>query len=73
MSEKRLENIVREFEKTGKSSINETVKFNGKVYTIQIESRAVKLNESFQINKASTISALPSGSPCGCCGGSGRS
>ncbi|MBP6582429.1 MAG: hypothetical protein KA204_03000 [Chromatiaceae bacterium] len=32
--------------------------------------KSIVFSES--LNRAQTISALPSGAPCGCCGGSGR-
>ena len=73
MTNKNYENIVREFNKTGKSSLDEVFELNGQVYIVKIEKKSKISTENFILNKAQNISALGSGSPCGCCNGTGRS
>ncbi|WP_144397574.1 hypothetical protein ABF162_13740 [Vibrio coralliilyticus] len=76
MASKHIENIVREFEKLGETSLSQTLKYKDKVYTVRISKRDETLSESFSfatnMHKSNTVSALPSGSPCGCCNGTGR-
>ena len=73
MANKYYENIVREFNKTGKFSLDEVFELDGQIYTVKIEKKSKMITESFTVNKAQNISALGAGSPCGCCNGTGRS
>ncbi len=51
--------------------------YQNHIFHIRIEAEDVRLlTESQRLQKSinsSTISSLPSGTPCSCCGGSGRS
>lgn len=74
MNEKYLKVAVQDFAKTNSNDLTKTYEINNEYYTVTIvkEKRRV-INESLIKARSETISALPSGSPCGCCGGSGRS
>ncbi len=59
------------------SSVTENVKFSGYggLFTITVEYKPPIVMESVDfaaLNRATTISALPSGTTCGCCNGTGR-
>lgn len=78
MDEKTVIQAVREFSKSGDQRYKKSFFVSGKpeeILTITIErTRRIVGNENLAFEaRANTISALPSGSPCGCCGGSGRS
>lgn len=77
MNEKTIIQTVREFAKSGDQKFKRAFHLSGntdEIFTITIErTRRVLVTESAALEaRANTISALPSGAPCGCCGGSGK-
>jgi hypothetical protein len=78
MKEKAIEQAVLDFYNSEKHHYRKefSISENGDEFiTITItRNKLVAANESLSLEaRANTISALPSGSSCGCCGGSGRS
>ena len=77
MDKKIIQALIADLEKSGHSSFTQDLKHGDTLYSLRIEKRKHSIYESFDqkmvFNRAETISALPSGSQCGCCGGSGRS
>ncbi|WP_421348835.1 hypothetical protein [Aeromonas veronii] len=78
MNDKYIKLAVQEFSKSGSASYEKTFKIKdskGVFYTVTIVKETPKLiTESIGFeSRSNTISALPSGSTCGCCNGSGRS
>lgn len=78
MKSKLIQRIIFDFAKGNDKKYEESFSlqgYEGEVFTIRIERNKEHLiNESISMEALSnTISALPSGSPCGCCGGSGKS
>ncbi len=78
MNEKAIKQIVIDLAKSGDQKYEKSFLVSGspdEVFTVTVTRRKrVLVTESISIEaRANTISALPSGSPCGCCGGSGRS
>lgn len=78
MDKKIIKALLADLEKSGTSSFTQDFKHGDTLYSLRIEKR--KRNFSFEsydqtmaFNRAESISALPSGNQCGCCGGSGRS
>lgn len=77
MNEKTILQTVREFAKSGDSKFEKSFHLSGnteEIITITIKrTRRSLANQSILLEaRANTISALPSGAPCGCCGGSGK-
>lgn len=77
MNEKTVIQTVREFSKNGDQRFKKSFFVSGntdEIITVTIErTRRILATESLSFEaRANTISALPSGSPCGCCGGSGK-
>lgn len=77
MNEKTVIQTVREFSKSGDQRFKKSFFVSGnadEIITVTIErTRRVFATESLSLEaRANTISALPSGAPCGCCGGSGK-
>ena len=77
MNEKTVIQTVREFSKSGDQTFKKSFFVSGnteEIITVTIErTRRVVATESLSFKaRANTISALPSGAPCGCCGGSGK-
>ena len=77
MNEKTVIQTVREFAKSGDQKFKKSFSVSGsteEIITVAIErTRRVLVTESISLEaRANTISALPSGAPCGCCGGSGK-
>ena len=77
MNEKTVVQTVREFAKSGDQRFKKSFSVSGnsdEIITVTIErTRRVLATESLLFEaRANTISALPSGAPCGCCGGSGK-
>ena len=78
MSDESIKKSVLDF---SKSNIPQYKKFfkvtdnDNEVFTVTIERRKRSVATESMIFEArsNTISAFPSGSPCGCCSGSGRS
>lgn len=74
MNDKYMEQAVIEFAKTGKRDIEKNFTLQDKGYTVIIKKNSqVLIEESNLYSNVNTISTLPSGNSCGCCGGSGRS
>lgn len=78
MNENLVKKVVQEFSKDNISQYEKTFSIVGndtEIFTVRIErKRRILVNESIALeSRFNTISALPSGAPCGCCGGSGRS
>ncbi len=77
MNEKTVIQTVREFSKSGDQRFKKSFSVSGspdEIITVTIErTKRVLAAESLSFEaRANTISALPSGAPCGCCGGSGK-
>ncbi|NMQ30166.1 hypothetical protein E4Q23_21850 [Candidatus Accumulibacter phosphatis] len=77
MNEKPVIQTVREFSKSGDQRFNKSFFVSGntdEIITVTIErTKQVLATKSLSFEaRANTISALPSGAPCGCCGGSGK-
>lgn len=77
MNEKTIAQTVREFVKSGDQRFKKSFSVSGnadEIITVTIErTRRVLATESLSLAaRANTISALPSGAPCDCCGGSGK-
>lgn len=78
MNEKTVIQTVREFSKSGDQRFKKSFLVSGntdEIITVTIErTRRVLVAESLSLEeaRANTISALPAGAPCGCCGGSGK-
>lgn len=78
MNENLVRKVVVEFSKDNQSEYKKAFKVSGdenEVYIVTIErKRRSVVTESISMEaRDNTISALPSGAPCGCCGGSGKS
>ncbi|EJL6584463.1 hypothetical protein SHB62_002403 [Vibrio cholerae] len=73
MNDKYVKLSVQEFAKNSSPDFKKTYEIDGEYYTISIQKeKRMVINESL-IKSSTTISALPSGSPCRSCGGSGIS
>jgi len=78
MDEKAVKQAVRELDKSGDARYEKSFSIKDKpdeVFTVTIvrKKRAMIAEDISMEARANTISALPSGPACGCCGGSGRS
>ena len=76
MNEKYIKLAIVELDKSGESSFKKTYKIEGinNGYAVIIEKiEKHMMLESISKENFTTISALPSGTSCGCCNGSGRS
>ncbi|MDX5991742.1 hypothetical protein [Ectopseudomonas alcaliphila] len=78
MKEDSIKQAVSDFYNSGESRYQKEFSISGKsdeFITVTIKrTKLVMANESLSFEaRANTVSALPSGSSCGCCGGSGRS
>ncbi len=78
MNEKSVKQAVLELIKSNEQRYEKSFSLAGNsddIFTVKIErNRSVLVTKSISMEaRANTISALPSGSPCGCCNGSGRS
>lgn len=78
MNKDVIKAAVAEFIKEGKPADQMSFSYRDnplEIYTIRFERKSlVVANESMKFEaRANTISALPSGSRCNCCNGSGRS
>lgn len=78
MNEKAIKQIVSDLAKSGEQKYEKSFSVSGKpdeVFTVTVTRKKLTMvTESISMEaRANTISALPSGSPCGCCGGSGKS
>ncbi|WP_132750371.1 hypothetical protein [Simplicispira metamorpha] len=77
MNEKTVVQTVLDFVKSGDQKFKKSFSVSGnadEIITVTIErTRRVLATESLSFEaRANTISALPSGAPCGCCRGSGK-
>jgi len=76
MDPKALMFIVRKFLKSGEPSATETFFVRESNETVEVTitlSKRILATESAEFRtNINTISALPSGAPCGACGGTGR-
>lgn len=76
MKDSVLKEVAREFAASGQKTVTKRFSIPGEndFITIQFERNSLTVaTESMKSEvRANTISALPSGSQCGCCGGSGR-
>jgi len=78
MKDRLIKEAVAEFAKSNEVKYEKSFFMEGEaddVFTVKIErKRKGLISESASMEAHSnTISALPSGAPCGCCGGSGKS
>lgn len=76
MNEKYIELAIIELDKSGESNFEKTYKIAGinGVYAVTIKkTKEDMILENLSREHFTTISALPSGTACGCCNGSGRS
>lgn len=77
MNEEVVKKTIREFLKSGSPRYKKAFSEEGgaNIITITIERTRKSTSMESLVAEASnnTISALPSGTPCGCCGGSGKS
>ncbi|WP_157808993.1 hypothetical protein [Halomonas sp. 141] len=78
MNDKLIKKVISEFSESADNAYEKSFSIKGvegEVFTIRIERKKDTLiNESISMEALSnSISALPSGAPCDCCGGSGRS
>jgi len=78
MNEKAVKQAVIELAKSGEQKYEKSFSVSGQsdeIFTVTItrKRRAIVTDSVSMEARANTISALPSGSPCGCCGGSGKS
>lgn len=78
MNENLVKKAVQDFSKDNKPEYKKAFRISGAeddVYIVTIErKRRIVVTESVSMEaRSNTISALPSGTPCGCCGGSGKS
>lgn len=77
MNEKSVIQTVRDFSKSGEQKFTKSFSVSGnpdEIITVTIErTRQVLAERSLALEaRANTISTLPSGAPCDCCGGSGK-
>lgn len=77
MNEKTVVQTVLDFAKSGDQRFKKSFSVSGnadEIITVTIErTRRVLATASLSLEASTnTISALPSGAPCGCCGGSGK-
>lgn len=73
-----IKEAVAEFAKSNEAKYEKAFSVRGEagdIFTVKIErKREVLISESVSMEaRSNTISALPSGAPCGCCNGSGKS
>ena len=73
-----MELAAREVAKSKQPSVERTFRVAGsdnEFYVVKIErKRTFEISESRHLkSNSTTISAMPPGSTCGCCGGTGRS
>jgi hypothetical protein len=74
MNKDIVRSAVSDFANSGDDEYDETFSKNGELFRVRIERLSARSHSNENLlEKANTISALPSGSPCACCGGSGRS
>lgn len=78
MNENLVKKVVQEFARDNRAEYKNIFKISGIdndffVVTIERQRRSF-ISESLALEaRNNTISALPSGTPCSCCGGSGKS
>ncbi|MDD4929504.1 MAG: hypothetical protein PHP85_09535 [Gallionella sp.] len=78
MIDDKIKLAIQELSKTNMPEYKKSFQLRGndeEIFTVTIERKKRRLvTESMAFEaRANTISALPGGSPCGCCQGSGRS
>ena len=78
MNDEPIKKAVLDFAKSRDQGYKKSFKVGGnddEIFTVIIErGRRGIVTESMAFEaRSNTISALPSGTPCGCCNGSGRS
>lgn len=75
MNESSIKDAVVSFHETGESEFKKTYSVSGEEYTVEIIKVNVEKSSTaaFESLGASPISAMPSGTACGCCSGTGRS
>lgn len=78
MIDDKIKVAVQELAKSNLTEYRKSFQLRGndeEIFTVTIERKRRRLvTERLAVEaRANTISALPGGAPCGCCGGSGRS
>ena len=77
MKDSVLKEVAKEFAESGQKTLTKRFAIPGTIDFVTIQLDRKSLTVATEVQKvevrANTISALPSGSQCGCCGGSGRS
>lgn len=77
MKDDAIKKAVTEFSKTRDQAYKKSFSISGnsdEVFTVSItrSRRQLVLDSVSMEARSNTISALPAGSPCGCCNGSGK-
>ncbi len=76
MNDNIIKQAVKSFSESKMNDYKKSFKLNGNdldIFTVTItRSKRSLVTESFTLDSVNSISALPSGSPCGCCNGSGK-
>lgn len=78
MKDMLIKEAVAEFAKSNEAKYEKVFSMSGEsgdIFTVKIErKREALISESASMEaRSNMISALPSGAPCGCCNGSGKS
>ncbi len=76
MKDSVLKEVAKEFAESGQRTLTKRFAISGTTdfVTIQLDRKSLTVATEAQKTevRANTVSALPSGAQCGCCGGSGR-